>query len=114
TEPTGGIITVVSPNGGESFFQGSTVPITWSSSGEAGTQVQILAHGAGQSATLAASTANDGAFDWAIPVGQALGTNYTIEVRSLAFPTVGDSSNADFTVANVPPTSSITVISPNG
>jgi len=114
TAPTGGSITVLSPNGGESFLAGTTAPITWNTSGDAGTQVQIIAHGAGQSLTLAAATDNDGAFDWAIPAGQAPGTDYTIEVRSLAFPAVGDSSNAAFTIGGTPPASSITVLSPNG
>jgi hypothetical protein len=107
-------ITILSPNGGESFAAGATVPVTWSSSGDTGAQVQVLAHGAGQIFTLAATTENDGAFNWAIPAEQATATDYVIEVRSLAFPTIGDSSNAAFAIGGTPPASSITVLSPNG
>ncbi|MBL7650026.1 MAG: leucine-rich repeat domain-containing protein [Candidatus Hydrogenedentes bacterium] len=107
-------ITVTAPNGGESYLQGGTLPITWTSTGEVGASVEILAHGAGQTFNLAASTANDGAFDWSIPAGQPTGTNYTIQVRSLANPAITDSSNSTFGINAAPPAASLTVTAPNG
>lgn len=112
--PPAATITVTAPNGGESYVQGATVPISWTSTGDAGSDVEILAHGAGQSFTVAASTENDGTFDWIVPANQPTGTNYVMEVRSLSAPTVADSSNAAFTIASLPPAASITVLSPNG
>ena len=107
-------IIVTSPNGGETYALGATLPITWTMAGTTGTEVEILGHGAGRTFTLAATTPNDGAYDWVIPQGQALATDYTIEVRSLAYPTIFDSSNASFTIGGTPPADSITILTPNG
>lgn len=114
TPPPSGSITVIAPNGGETYLHGGMVPVTWSSAGAVGSNVQILAHGAGQHFTVVASTVNDGAFEWTIPATQAVGTDYTIEVRSVTAPSIGDSSNAAFTIATPPPAPTITVIAPNG
>lgn len=112
--PPAGTITVIAPNGGEIYLLGATVPVTWNSVGTVGANVEILAHSAGQTFTVAASTANDGAFDWTIPAEQVIGTDYTIQVRSLSSPTIGDSSNAGFSIIPVAPEASITVLAPNG
>ncbi len=106
-----GSLTVTAPNGGESYLQGGILPITWSTSGTTGTDVQILARSAGQTFTVAASTANDGGFNWTVPAAQAPGNDYTIEVRSIALPTIGDSSNDAFAIS---PPLAITVTTPNG
>ncbi len=106
-----GTITVTAPNGGESYLQGGILPITWTTSGTPGADVQILARSAGQTFTVSASTANDGSFNWTVPAAQTPGTDYAIEVRSVAMPTIGDSSNAAFTIAPPP---AITVTAPNG
>ncbi len=108
---TSGSITVDAPNGGEAFVQGSVLPIAWSNVGTTGSDVQILARSAGQTFTVSTSTANDGAYNWSIPATQIPGTDYTIEVRSIALPTIGDVSNSPFTIA-LPP--AITVTTPNG
>ncbi|MBL7648900.1 MAG: right-handed parallel beta-helix repeat-containing protein [Candidatus Hydrogenedentes bacterium] len=104
-------LTVTAPNGGESYEQGGVLPITWTTTGSTGADVQILARSAGQTYTVAASTANDGSFNWTVPTAQAPGTDYIIEVRSLSLPSIGDTSNAAFTIASPP---SITVTAPNG
>lgn len=114
--PPAGTITVLSPNGGENYQRGNVVPLTWSSTGTVGTNVAIVLNkGASLAATLSASTPNDGAFDWTIPVGTALGSDYTIAITSVTTPTIGDSSNGFFSVSDVnPPVASITVLTPNG
>lgn len=109
-----GSISLVSPNGGEAYLQGATVPITWSSTGNPGAMVEILAHGGGGTFPVAATTANDGAFDWVIPVNQPPGTDYTIQVRSTSNPSLGDTSNSAFSIQEGTTTGSITVLSPNG
>jgi len=108
-----GRITVTSPNGGESFLQGATIPITWTTTGTVGSSVEILAHGAGQTLSVHSATANDGAYNWQVPESLATGSNYTIEVRSLSNATIQDSSNNAFTIAPLSP-DSITVVYPNG
>lgn len=112
--PPAASLMITAPNGGESYTQGATVPVTWQSTGDVGSTVEILVHGAGGSYTLAASTANDGFYDWTIPQEQAPGTDYRVEVRSLSTPTLVDSSNGTFTIAALPPAATITVITPNG
>ncbi len=112
--PPAAAITVTAPNGGESYFHGGIVPITWTSTGAVGATVQILAHGAGQTFTVDAAATNDGALDWSIPAGQPTGTNYTIEVRSVTTPAITDSSNASFTINAAPPADSLTLVAPNG
>lgn len=109
--PPAASITVTVPNGGETYEQGATIPIAWSSSGTVGSSVQILARGGGQTFTVTPSTSNDGGFNWPVPTSQAPGTDYVIEVRSASTPAIGDSSNAAFTIA-VPP--SLTLTTPNG
>ena len=112
--PPTGTITVTAPNGGESYLQGDTVPIAWSSAGAVGSNVEILAHGGGQTLVVHASTSNDGAYNWLVPVAQVTGTDYTIEIRSLPNTAIKDSSNAVFTIAPIAPPNAITVVYPNG
>lgn len=114
TPPPAGTITVTAPNGGESYIQGNTLPIAWSTTGTVESNVEILAHSGGQTLVVHASTANDGAYSWPIPVAQPPGTDYTIEIRSLPSTTIKDSSNAAFTIAAMPPPNAITVVYPNG
>jgi hypothetical protein len=87
------------------------MPITWSSTGAVGDSVKILARGGGQTFTVTPSTNNDGGFNWPIPATQLSGADYTIEVSSLAYPSILDSSNATFSITTP---SSITVTTPNG
>ena len=112
--PPGNTLTVLTPNGGELYLLGDIVPITWDSGGAVGADVEILLHDSGGMSTIAASTPNDGAFDWEIPLGQAVGADYTIEVRSLTDPGITDSSNGPFTITDTPPAETITLVSPNG
>ena len=115
TPPPGATITVNAPNGGEIYAPGDTVPITWSSTGTVGADVRLdLYKGGAPVLAIAPATANDGAFDWTIPLAQAAGADYTIVISSISDPGVSDSSNADFTIDGTVPVASITVTSPNG
>lgn len=109
-----GTITVTAPNTGGLYLQGATLPISWTTTGSVGADVQIFARGGGQSFTVASSTANDGAFNWAIPADMTTAADYVIEVRSSTTTTIADSSDVPFTIASLPPANSISVISPNG
>jgi FtsP/CotA-like multicopper oxidase with cupredoxin domain len=90
-------ITVTSPNGGESWAVGSTHNITWTSLGVSGSvKIEISRDGGATWTTLLASTANDGTQAWVV-TGPA-GATVMIRITSLSFPTVTDSSNANFTI----------------
>ena len=107
-------LTVVSPNGGESWEQGSTHPITWSSVNFAGTikiELETVADGL---VTLAENVpVTDGTWSWAIPADQAVGSNYKINVSDQADGNPMDQSNAAFSIIEVIPPS-LAVTSPNG
>jgi inhibitor of cysteine peptidase len=112
TSASGSTITVTSPNGGETLFRGSVVPIRWSSTGTPGDYVKIeLYNGAILSSTITPSTSRSaGSYNWTIPSTQATGSNFTIKVTSTSNSAISDASNAPFTIA----APSITVTSPNG
>jgi hypothetical protein len=110
TPPT---ITVVTPNGGETWQASTTRTIAWTFTANPGTQVNIdLYKAAGWVRNIASGlpigSAGKGSFKWLIPYGQTPGKDYTIRVRSNRG--FEDFSNANFTIT--PPTMSITA--PNG
>ncbi|MBI5059680.1 matrixin family metalloprotease [candidate division KSB1 bacterium] len=103
-------ITVGSPNGGEIWYTGTTQAISWTSNGVSG-NVRIDINRTYPSVTwetLIASTANDGSENWS--VSGATGSTNRIRIVSVTTPTIGDSSDANFTLSL--PT--ITVGAPNG
>lgn len=96
-------LTVTSPNGGESWRQGSTHAISWSYSGSPGATVKIeLLKGGSLNSTLTASvpigSSGSGAYSWAIPANQTMGGDYAVRVSSTTTSTT-DTSDANFTVA---------------
>jgi hypothetical protein len=104
-------ITVVSPNGGEKWVRGTIKQIKWSYTSNSGTYVKIeLLKGGILNRVITSNTPNDGSYSWAIPVGQALGTDYKIRITSTSNSAYKDTSNGNFAISNP----YITVISPNG
>ncbi|MFA5033140.1 MAG: Ser-Thr-rich GPI-anchored membrane family protein [bacterium] len=103
-------ITVSTPNGGESWFGGTTNPITWTSSGLSGYVRIHLYKGGVYKSIITNCVSNTGTYNWAIPTTQAMGTDYKVRVISYTNAAVYDESNANFTVAGA----GITVTSPNG
>ncbi|MFO7890981.1 MAG: FISUMP domain-containing protein [bacterium] len=76
------MITVTSPNGGESWELGSSQTITWTSS-NAGIEVKIeLYRGSNQYQTIAASTPNDGSYTWSVPSDCDADSSYRIKITS--------------------------------
>ncbi len=92
-------ITVTAPNGTESWTIGSTQAITWTSIGIGPTtnvKIEISRDGGFTWTTIVASTANDGTHNWKV-TGPA-STTVKIRITSLSFPTVSDTSDANFTI----------------
>jgi 5-hydroxyisourate hydrolase-like protein (transthyretin family) len=105
------VLTVASPNGGESWIRDTTHMLTWASTGSPGANVKIELLKAGVvNRVITSSTANDGSFSWAIPSTQTLGTDYKIRITSITNAAITDSSNANFAVT----AGALTVTSPNG
>jgi hypothetical protein len=100
TQYPGGSLRVTSPNGGESWHDGETRTITWSSTGNVGDNVKITLYiGTVNIAiyTVSSSAPNAGYFVWTIPAGWT-GTSCKIEVRSLSDNSINDTSDNYFSI----------------
>ena len=108
-------ITVTAPNGAESWVQGSSHAITWTSTGDVGSNVKIEVLKAGSVVqTLSSSDLNDGTYTWTISTALEAGADYQIRITSTTNAAVTDSSNANFAITSGTTTPTITVTAPNG
>ncbi len=96
-------ITVKKPNGGEVWTIGTKVQVTWQSTGNAGTDVRIELWQNGQKVkTLKGTTPNDGKQRIALKNTLPTGTGFTVKVKSVSDPSIGDESNASFAINPAP------------
>jgi hypothetical protein len=111
-------LSVVTPNGGETWAAGSAYTIRWSYTGNPGSLVRIeLLKGGTVNRTISSGapvgTGGNGSFNWNIPTNQVTGNDFTMRVTSITNGTFTDTSDANFTITGpVPPTITVTV--PNG
>ena len=103
-------ITVANPHGGESWVRGTTPTLTWTSSGDVGSYVNIELLKAGTVVqTISSWTLNDGSFaSWTVPTGITTGTDYRIRITSATNAAITDTSST-FTITSG---SSISVVTP--
>lgn len=98
-------ITVVAPNGGETWTLGSVRTIQWTYTGAPGPNVRIeLLMNGTLLRTIAASvstgTGGNGSFVWTVPSrGMATGSTFAVRVTSITNGTITDTSDAFFTVS---------------
>ncbi|MBT7144330.1 MAG: hypothetical protein HN894_13460, partial [Bacteroidetes bacterium] len=104
-------ITILSPNGGETWAGGSTQNISWTSTG-AIPYVEIwYSPDGGQTWTYLDDYAvNDGLFEWTVPYVYT--TTAVVKINDVTYPYVVDYSDGPFTITSVP--AEITILSPNG
>ena len=95
-------IIVTSPNGGESWQQNSTHPITWTSANfEGQIKIELLTDGRNKrtrSVVLVDSLENSGTWSWNIPSDLETGDLYTIKISDSQDGDPFDVSDADFSV----------------
>ncbi len=93
-------LTVTSPDGGETLFQGATATIKWNTFNASGT-VDLAATTDGVNfTTIASGIANSGSYAWAVDGGVfAAGANYRVRVSSTADATIFDLSDQTFTIS---------------
>jgi hypothetical protein len=103
------VITVLSPNGGESWSAGTTQTITWTDNIVEDVTIELYKAGVLNS-TIAPSTGSDGSTNWDIPFTQESGIDYRVKITSVNDPALFNFSDADFTIVG----NQITVTSPNG
>jgi len=100
--PAPSAVMVSAPNGGESWGIGSVQTITWSTTNVTGTVKIELSRNGGASfpEVLFASTPNDGMENWTV-LGPATSAA-RVRISSVSTPTVADTSDADFSIVQVP------------
>ena len=108
------ILTLTSPNGGETFEQGGSEEITWTYLGFTGLiKIELITEIRGREVLAENVAVTDGIWDWEIPGGQTVGDNYLIAISDMDDGEPSDESDAVFSiVAQIIPV--ITVVSPNG
>jgi hypothetical protein len=115
-DTTSPAVTVIAPNGGESWAAGSSQTITWTASDYGGVSSVDLAYSAdgGTSwALIASGQANSGSHSWTVP--NVPTTTARVRVTATDGPgnSGSDMSDANFTIVGGSGLS-VTVISPNG
>ena len=102
---------VRSPNGGEDLQSADTATISWESNAGGTVGIELL-KGSSVCQTIAASTANDGAYSWTID-DCSDGTNYRIRITSKSDSSLSDVSDGYFSIQS-PSGGGVTVTAPNG
>jgi len=95
----GGEITVISPNGGEVWYAGTTETIIWTSNCVGNVSILLLKNDQ-LFFIFSSSTANDGSMTWTVPSGLT-GSGFKIRISSVDDGNIGDESDADFTITDV-------------
>jgi len=97
--PPTATITVISPNGGESWARGTTHLITWTWTGSPGANVKIelLRAGAVVGTMTASMPLSTGSYSWPIWSGRAPGTDYKVRITSTTTG-ISDTSNNNFNI----------------
>jgi hypothetical protein len=90
-------IGLLSPNGGEVFPLGETVPITWQDN-LSGLVTLRLTKGGVYLRNIRANTPSDGHYDWVVPGDLAPGADYKVRITSVEDVTLKDHSDGFFTL----------------
>jgi len=102
-------VTVLTPNGGETWKKGLTYEITWTDDITEDVKIELYQNEMLHSDIIAA-TASDGAYSWTIPL-TTFGDNFKVKVSSTVMPALhSDLSDNVFSIQS----GSIQVNSPNG
>ncbi len=91
-------ITLISPNGGEIWEQGSTQTIQWTSEDFTGNVKITLLRSPFFSLVLADSIPDTGSWEWEISPTQAIASNYKIRVQDAANSSILDESDDVFSI----------------
>ena len=103
-------LAVTSPNGGESWMEGSVQPITWTMRGLTGNvNVYVKRTPSSSWTTLASNISNSGRLNWTVSTPAS--SQAIVCVQSVANTANKDTSNGYFTIVGKP---KITVTAPNG
>ncbi|MFP2898602.1 lamin tail domain-containing protein [Corallococcus sp. 4LFB] len=93
---TSSSVTVLSPNGGESWVGGSSHTITWSSSGVTNVKVEYSLNGSTWTTLTSSTGASGGSVAWTVP--SSASTNAWVRVSDASNTAISDLSNAAFAI----------------
>ncbi len=103
-------LTVLSPNGGESWTSGTSQNITWTSTNVSDVKIELSTNNGANWTTIAENTPSDGLFEWVVPsVSSSL---CRIRITDRGESQVSDISDDNFTINQT--LQGIVVTSPNG
>ena len=95
-------ITVTSPNGGQTWQQGETHSITWTSTGVSNVIIQLYKGAYYMVSNLAYSVpASAGSFSWTIPTTLTPGSDYKVKIWDTPNYSIVDSSDNYFTISSI-------------
>lgn len=96
-------LTIVSPNGGETWQIGETYNVRWQTGANSG-DVKIYLYESGDKVVreLAGRETNDGQWAWTVPDNLWEGSDYSIYMRSWSDETIFDQSDAAFSIVSSP------------
>jgi hypothetical protein len=96
------VLSLISPNGGESWTQGSQQVIAWNDNFSEPVKIELYKAGE-YVMTLAAATPSTGSFGWTVPLDQKAGGDYTIRITNTGNSAVSDESDQYFSIAAIIP-----------
>jgi hypothetical protein len=108
TDVTPPVVTLSSPNGGESYQVGSSQVVTWTATdtvtpaGAITVKLEYSTDGSAHWTEIIASTENDGAYLWTVPVGVTANALVKVTATDAAANAGADISNAVFAVTAAP------------
>ncbi len=116
--PYGGSITVIQPNGGETWVPGSMHLISWTGNlGNENYDITLIGYSSNGSRDTTYTVVNSGVqgstYSWAIPGNLATGDRYRILVSGHTLTNVSDSSNNYFYIRSIPNNASINIFQPS-
>ncbi len=90
-------LTLLSPNGGETWVVGTEQQIRWSSNLAGSVRLDYSTDGFASASAIAVSTDNDGTYTWTVPDNPS--ASVLVRVSSTLTDTISDTSDAVFTIA---------------
>ncbi|MCK4979180.1 MAG: hypothetical protein KAS62_02235, partial [Candidatus Delongbacteria bacterium] len=102
-----GLISILTPNGGETVTRGELFEITWTDNITEGVKIELYEADIYHS-TIIDSTGSDGSYDWTIPMD--ITGVFKVKITSLDFVGVNDLSNSTFEIL----AGAVIVLIPNG
>jgi len=105
-------ITVVSPNGGEIWVEGTQKDLTWSSSNIEAVKIELSLNNGASWSTIIDSTLSTGIFLWTVP--NTFSDSCLVKISDYQNPDTLDISDGMFAIRSQASLSTVTVISPNG